>query len=457
MTVLIRLLKYLAFAFVLLVIGAAACLAIAPPNILRVGTGYAAKIVCSNVFIANRDPDTVLEEDVQAPGNPLLRLLRLEVDRQAGTVTTYFLGVFAPGTALYRPGLGCTNVVDGQVEEARKVSLPRDAPVASVVSSAPWPDGTGPAQIDAALQPVLANPDLMGPGMRAVLVIRDGKLIGEAYGKGFGPATPLLGWSMTKTVTAVLAGERVASGALRLDQDHLLPEWNSDERSTIKLRDLMAMESGLVFNEDYSDLTDVTRMLFLERDQARFVAGRPLKTAPGAQFTYSTGSAVLVSRLWMNSFSTVEDALAYPKKALFSPLGMASAVLEADESGTFSGGSYMYATPRDWAKLAQMLLQDGVWKGQRLLPEGYVAMMARPSKASHGIYTQGFMWRVGPGLVSNRESGLPPETVWFQGHDGQTIAIVPSLKLIVLRMGLTPMRLGYKPQTLLKAVVDATR
>lgn len=455
MNVVIRLLKRLCAAIVVIVLAAMLWLAVAPPNLLRVGTGYAAKIVCSNVFLANRDPDEVMEDDVQAPGNPLLRLLRMQVDRQAGTVTTYFLGAFASSTALYRPGLGCANVIDGQVEQARAIAVPPSAPVPAGASDAPWPEGMAAAKTDVALQPILSNPELTGPGMRAVLVIRDGKLIGEAYGKGFNATTPLLGWSMTKTVTAVLVGQRVATGALRLDQDHLLPQWQSDERASIKLADLLAMESGLQFNEDYSDLTDVTRMLFLEPDQAKFVAGRPLTASPGVKFSYSTGSAVLAARAWMNSFASRDEALQFPKTALFAPLGMASATMEVDESGTFSGGSYLYATPRDWAKLAQMLLQDGTWKGKRLLPEGYVGMMARPTKASHGLYTQGFMWRVGPGIAPNSDYGLPAETVWFQGHDGQTIAIVPSSKLIILRMGLTPNRLGYKPQTLAKAVVSA--
>jgi CubicO group peptidase (beta-lactamase class C family) len=449
----IRLLKRLGFGLSALLLGGVAWLAVSPPALLRVGTGYASKIVCSNVFLADRDPDEVMEHDVQAPGNPLLRLMRLQLDRQAGTVTTYFLGAFAPSTALFRPGLGCTSVIDGQIEAARAISLSPSAPVPA--SDAPWPDGMGPAQTVSALQPVLANPDLVGPGMRAVLVIRDGKLMGETYGNGFRTTTPLLGWSMTKTVTAALVGQRVAAGALRLDQDHLLPEWQGDGRAAITLRNVLAMESGLRFNEDYSDLTDVTRMLFLERDQARFVASRPLAAPPGTKFSYSTGASVLATRLWMNSFVSKDDALRFPQTALFGPLGMTSATLETDESGTFSGGSYLYATPRDWARFAQLLLQNGVWKGKRLLPEEYVAMMAQPSKASGGLYTQGFMWRVGPGIASNTDLGLPADTVWFQGHDGQTIAIVPSQKLIVLRMGLTPLRLGYKPQVLLKAVLSA--
>ncbi|OLP44485.1 serine hydrolase domain-containing protein [Rhizobium oryziradicis] len=457
MALVIRGLKFAALGVAALTAGAAGWLAVAPPEILRVGTGYAAKIVCSNVFIAHRDPDTVLQVDVQAAQNPALKLLRQTVDREANTVTTYFLGVFSPSVALYRPGLGCANVVDGRVDEARKIALPA-VDVASangVTSTAPWPEGMGAAESDPALKAIFADPALMGQGMRAVLVMRGGKLIGEAYGKGFGPNTPLLGWSMTKTVTAALVGLRVQAGAMRLDQDHLFPQWSGDGRSAIKLSDLMAMQSGLMFDEDYSDLADVTRMLYLERDQVGFVASRPLIATPGTTFAYSTGSAVLVSRLWMNSLPTQADALRYPKDALFTPLGMTSATLEADENGTFDGGSYLYATARDWGKFAQMLLQDGVWNGKRLLPIGYLGMMQQRTKASNGIYTQGFMWRVGPQPSAQSEAGLPADTVWMQGHDGQTIAIVPSAGLIVMRMGLTPLSVGYKPQNLLRAVVAA--
>lgn len=457
MALVIRLLKFAAVGVVAVTVGAAGWLAVAPPEILRVGTGYAAKIVCSNVFIAHRDPDTVLQEDVQAAQNPALKLLRQTVDRQANTVTTYFLGVFAPSVALYRPGLGCANVVDGRVDEARKIALPATdvASAKTVTSTAPWPEGMGAAESDPALKAIFSDPALMGQGMRAVLVMRNGKLIGEAYGKGFGPTTPLLGWSMTKTVTAALVGLRVQAGAMRLDQDHLFPQWNGDGRSAIKLSDLMAMQSGLLFDEDYSDLADVTRMLYLERDQVGFVASRPLIAAPGTTFNYSTGSAVLVSRLWMNSLPTQADALRYPKEALFTPLGMTSAMLEADEKGTFDGGSYLYATARDWGKFAQMLLQDGVWNGKRMLPIGYLGMMQQRTKASSGIYTQGFMWRVGPQPSAQSETGLPADAVWLQGHDGQTIAIIPSASLIVMRMGLTPLSVGYKPQNLLRAVIAA--
>jgi CubicO group peptidase (beta-lactamase class C family) len=156
----------------------------------------------------------------------------------------------------------------------------------------------------------------------------------------------------------------------------------------------------------------------------------------------------------MNRFPDQNAALAYPRDALFSPLGMSSAVLEADASGTFVGGSYLYATGRDWARFAQFLLQDGVWHGQRLLPEGFVGAMRTGTASSKGAYTQVQAWRSGPGGPSSR-FGLPEDTFWMLGHDGQSIAIVPSANLVVVRLGLTPGNLGYRPQILLKKILEA--
>ncbi|MGG7519112.1 serine hydrolase domain-containing protein [Allorhizobium undicola] len=437
----------------LAVAGAAVWLAVAPPELLRVGTGYAAKIVCSNVFVAGRDPDEVLRVDVQAPGNPLLKLLRVSVDRDEGVVTAYMFGLFAPGKAVNRPGMGCASVPDGDVAAAGTISWPGPQPQTAVASSAPWPNGAGPAEADPAIAKLLADPALTGPNMRATLVIHDGRLVGEAYGPGFGPQTPLIGWSMTKTVTAALVGLRVGQGALALDKDHLFPEWEKDGRAAIRIRHLMGMESGLSYNEDYGDVSDVTRMLYLQPDQPAFAAAQPLADAPGTRFYYSTGTSVLLAKLVMNSFPDRRQGLTFPAAGLFLPLSMGSAVLEADERGWLSGGSYLYATGRDWAKFAQLLLQDGVWQGHRLLPEGFVQMMWTPTAASGGSYTQGQMWKAGPQEKAG-ESQLPAETVYMRGHDGQTIAIIPSKKLIVLRMGLTPSRLGYKPQPLISAVLD---
>ncbi|MDO9414582.1 MAG: serine hydrolase [Pararhizobium sp.] len=444
-----KFLKVFASLLALVLVGAVLWLVVAPPELLRVGDGYAAKIVCSSVFITGRDPDEVLKVDVQAPGHPLLRLVRISVDRDKKTVAARMFGFAAPGYAAYRDRLGCASVPDGDF--ARVQTMPSPLPVAQVDSAALWPDGEATAaSANAQVQALLADPDLTGPGMRAVAVVKDGKLIAEAYGEGFDAASPLLGWSMTKTVNAALIGMRIRAGEMGLNADHLLGTW-TDARAAIKLSDLMAMQSGLEFNENYGTVADVTRMLYLETDMADYAASQPALAEPGTVFTYSSGTATLLSRLWMNTFDDPAEALAYPQQALFGPLGMASAVLETDAQGTFVGSSYMYATARDWARFALFLLQDGVWKGQPLLPDGFVAFMRTPSKASGGVYGSGQVWTQRPG---DGNAGLPEDTFWMSGHDGQTVMLVPSKGLAVIRLGLTPRALGYQPERLGQRIID---
>lgn len=453
MRVALRVVQGVAVLLLLAVIGCVAWLSFFPPDLLRVGDGYAAKIVCSNVFIAGRDAQAVLAEDVQAPGNPALKLIRISVDRDAGLVIARILGLFAPNYALYRGALGCVSLPDGNLAAAG--SMPAMEQPGTVDGDGLWPDGR---EIDVDGQgPVsglITDEALTGPGMRAIIVVKDGRVIAETYGDGFDAAKPLIGWSMTKTVNAAIIGRLMLAGRMSFDDRDLLPQWHGDQRSSLRLSDLLAMESGLAFNEDYGAVTDVTRMLFLDPDMAVLPENASQREPAGTRFYYSTGTAMLLSRIWMNRFSNQNEALAYPREALFSPLGMSSAVLEADESGTFVGGSYLYATGRDWARFGQFLLQDGVWHGQRLLPEGFVGAMRTGTAASNGAYTQVQAWLSGPG-GSSSQFGLPEDTFWMLGHDGQSMAIVPSANLVVVRLGLTPGILGYRPQILLKKILEA--
>lgn len=419
----------------------------APPALLRVGSGYAAKIVCSNVFLAGRDEAQVLAEDVQAPGHPLLRLMRVSVDRAGRMVEASLVGGIALSAAIFRPGLGCSVVPTGS--QAADLSLPESGAAPLVADTAqPWPVGeaTSPVPSVAAL---LAREDLAGPGLRALVVVKDGRIIGERYGAGFDARSPLLGWSMTKTVNAALIGTLVRDGRMSLEDDRLLPQWSGDERATIRLKHLLAMESGLTFNEDYGAVADVTRMLYLEPDMAAFAASLPLEARPGERFNYASGTAVLLSRLWMDRLGNRQVALAYPRDALFAPLGMISAVMEPDAAGTFAGSSYMYASAPDWARFGLLLAQDGVWQGRRLLPEGWIAAMAMPTSASGGRYSQMQTW------LPERPMGSAQLSDMFalQGHDGQSITVIPSRRLVVVRLGLTPFAARYRPGPLVEEIM----
>jgi CubicO group peptidase (beta-lactamase class C family) len=450
------------------VIGVAALLAVLlfvlwvkPPDLLKVGANYSAKIVCSNVFLAGRDPQEVLRTDVQAPAIALLRLMRISVDRQRQVVRAGLLGFIGDGLAVARPVNGCAAVPDGNLDFAVQTGLAAAASANAATAGAIdapgtgpppppdalWPDGTA-VNTTAAIDQLVADDNLAGPGMRAIVVVDHGRIVAERYGPGFSSSTPLLGWSMAKSVVAGLVGMLVKDGVLTLEQPGPWSSQTGDRRARIRIADLLAMSSGLRFNEAYGVVSDVTRMLYLEPDMAAFARDQPLLHPPGEFWSYSSGTANILSRI-------VEDAAgaegaAFPKKRLFDPLGMTSATMETDESGTLVGSSYMYATARDWARYGQFLLQQGVWQGREMLPPGYVAMMASPVAASHGQYGHGLVWL-------DREAGdrIPSDCFWMQGHDGQSVAIIPSRALVIVRLGLTPASEAYRPQPLVTAVLEA--
>lgn len=450
MRIVFKLVKWLLGALVAAVVVVLVAIGVAPPELLQVGDSYAAKIACSNVFLAGRDAQKVLADDVQAPGNPILKAVMLDVDKDQGTVTARLLGYAAPRSSIYRPGYGCTNLADAAIAPSALPPLPQPTMPDPNVE---WPIGNrAGASFDPALAGILADDALRGPGMRAIVVVHHGRIVAETYGLGFDEKTPLIGWSMTKTVNAILAGRAAEMGLLSFDDKNLFPEWANDERREISLKSVAAMQSGLVFNEDYGDVSDVTRMLYLQPDMARFTVSQPLAAKPDSEFNYSTGASVIMTRYWMNKMPDKATALAFPRKELFNPLGMQSAVFEVDQTDTFSGGSYLYATARDWARIGQFLLQDGVWSGTRLVSEDFMKMMRTANSTSDGSYTQMQSWLTGPGGEPNSAFGAPEDAYWLQGHDGQTVAVVPSRDLVVVRMGLSPSRLGYRPQSLLAAI-----
>jgi CubicO group peptidase (beta-lactamase class C family) len=450
-------------ALVLLIGALAFALWINPPGLLRVGANYSAKIVCSNVFLAGRDPEEVLRSDVQAPGVALLHLMRVSVDRERHLVRAGLFGFIGDGLAVARPGVGCTVIPDGHLEHAlARAALADAAPAVaaateSAQTDAEWPEGNTVAT-SAALNRILADDTLAGPGMRAIVVVEHGRIVAERYAAGFSSTTPLLGWSMTKSVVAGLVGMLIKDGRLSLDQFAGWPA--GDERARIRIADLLAMSSGLRFNEAYGAVSDVTRMLYLEPDMARFAREQPPEHPAGESWSYSSGTANILSRIIQDA--AAPQGAAYPRERLFKPLGMASATLETDASGTFVGSSYMYATARDWARYGLFLSQGGVWRGQELLPPGYVTMMASPVAASGGEYGHGLVWLWGtdaivPGKNPDAAFGIPADAFWMEGHDGQSTAIIPSHELVIVRLGLTPSRDHYQPEPLVRALLNAPR
>jgi len=438
------------FLFVIAVIGIAifgltGWLSLSPSDGLLSASAYAAKMVCSNVFIARRNADSVMRDDVALTLPHVVRRLKITVDPTRQRVDAAFLGLFAKRSAQYQDGRGCTLVSQDDIPVRAAGAPPRARP------DALWPVGER-VQLseDKRLLAVVNDKALQGPGMRALVVVQDGRIVAENYGEGFAASTPLQGWSMTKTVNAALVGMAIKDGKLSLDQKNLFPQWAGDARAGISVADLMAMTSGLKWDEDGGS-PDPNGLENLATDAAAFARDRPLVAPPGTKFNYSGGSSVLLARLWQNAVGP--DAQAYPQERLFKPLGMTSAVLESDPSGTFLAEAFLFASAHDWARFGEFLRLEGSWNGQQLLPPGFVNYMRSPVPASdegHGpVYGRGQLW-LGPG----QGFPLPADTFMMQGHLRQVIAIIPSRKLVIVRMGLTREDIGYSTAKLLRAIVS---
>jgi len=398
--------------------------------LLLTGTGYAAHNACALAAITGRgDP----EDDL--PPNPLVPVLHTAT--RPDSATSSILGVLAPQTAWASAGFGCT------LDDRRP-----DLPKATVVNAAgnPFADAAAPEAapavgeaLDHAFGVDLPASDRAELGTRALVVLEDGELVAERYAPGFGRTTPQLGWSMTKSVTDLLVGRLVQEGRISLDDDHLRPEWDGDRRADITVRQLLQMTSGLAWDETYALNTPITRMLYLEHDMGGYAAAQGLAHDPGTYRQYSSGSTTLLCSVLAARTGLGANL---PRDLLFGPLGLSSAVLEPDAAGTPVCSSYLWATPRDWAAVGQFALDDGVWNGRRLVPAGWLAASTKAVAVGGGESTPyGSGWWPNQGLDGALvEPGLPADAYFAEGHDGQWTIVVPSRRLVVVRLGFTPTR-----------------
>jgi CubicO group peptidase (beta-lactamase class C family) len=299
---------------------------------------------------------------------------------------------------------------------------------------------------------------------RAVIVVYDGRIVAERYAAGFTQETAQLGWSMTKSVTNALVGILVKEGKLRLHAPAPVPEWRSpgDPRAAITLDELLRMSSGLQFKENYENpRSDAVRMLLAEPDTGAYAAEKPLEVPPDSRWSYSSGTANIISRIVRQSVGgSLSDFTAFAHRALFDKVGMASAVIEPDPSGTFVGSSFMYATPRDWARFGLLYLNDGVWKNEQILPEGWVKYSTRPTpKAPKGEYGAHFWLNAGrPGQREDRwMPKVPPDMYSLRGFEGQYVSIIPSKKLVIVRFGLSVGEKAWDQEQFIADIIDALK
>ena len=223
------------------------------------------------------------------------------------------------------------------------------------------------------------------------MVVHKGIPVAEAYKPQFNQKTRFLSWSMAKSFMNAMVGILVSEGKLDINQPAGIDEWKSDDRSKITLNDLMQMQSGLKWNEDYGNRSDVTLMLHCEGDMALFAMEQPVALPAGTHWYYSSGTTNIVSYLIRKQFSNDSVYYVFADNQLFNKIGMPDAVLEVDPSGTWVGSSYLYATARDYARFGLLYQNDGVFNGERILPEGWVKYSTSSASASEGLYGS-FFW-----------------------------------------------------------------
>jgi hypothetical protein len=402
-------------------------------TLLPIITGYAAKNLCSAIFVSGRQQADVENIDLNFS---FIKYTKNRVDADNKSVTSRFL--WRKSKAIYREGFGVTLLRDKKEKELRNERYPLSNKPEYSRDTVQWPLGdvmpdtaTG---IDLAALNVITK-DLIEENAYtgnafAFMVLHKGIPVAEAYKPQFNSKTRFLSWSMAKSFTNAIVGIMVKQGKVDIQLPVDIDEWKEDERSKITMNDLMQMQSGLKWNEDYGNRSYVNVMLHCESDMGRYSFEQPLEHAPGSFWYYSSGTTNIVNWLIRNQFADDSSYYQYPYTELFFKTGMHDVIFEVDPSGTRVGSSYLYATVRDYARFALLYQNDGVFNGERILPEGWVKYSISEAKASNGEYGS-FFWL-------NKCKKLPsaPEDMYMcVGHDGQRIFIMPSQELIVVVLG----------------------
>lgn len=425
----------LAAAALLLQLGRA--LAADNPAHLSLVAGYKAAFVCSAHFNAGRSPAEI-DSDELARIYPdyreaLAKLPAALIDETAKIVTVEYSKSAPPRLAKWRPSLGCVGAPTMGGEDALQ-TLP-DIRDRGARPAQPWPQSTERnMSLDAAIGAAFDRATYgAGTETTAVLVVKDGVIVGEKYRDGFGPDVPQRTWSVAKSIAATVIGAAVEDGVLAVDDRAGLAQWSAmgDPRGAITIRHLLNMASGLYSGPAGNRTDDI---YFGGGRVIDHAATHRLVSAPGSAWVYANNDTMLLMRALRERFSSNRKYLEYPFKEIVWPLGMDRTFLETDWNGDFVMSSQVWTTARDLGRLGLLYLADGVWNGKRILPAGWASFVSTPAPAQPpaGVGRPGYgaqFWLFGA------QHGLPDGTYAALGNRGQFLVIVPSENVVIVRRG----------------------
>ena len=437
-----------------------------------IANGYTSKYLCSLAFNSGLDPEVGFDTYVK-PMHVLFAGVVPEIDREHKTVTSRYFGFLRPRKAVWREGCGCTLLVDQTEEELRSRYDPPSIDsmtMAMKTSAALWPEGQAVSRdsmdagirwsaidsiLDRAMEEHTDDPHDRWNTL-ALVVAWKGRIIGERYAPGVHEDTPLLGWSAAKSITGSLTGVMVQKHGLDITLPVGLPEWVGDERKEITINHLLRMESGLDFEENYAPFADATEMLYASTDMGHYAAMHPLAAGPGERWAYSSGTSNILADVLYDRMGGTPGALHHlAYQEFFNRLGITTAIFEHDESDAFVGSSYLYMSARDWLRVCKLYMDNGIWNGEQILPEGWVKYALTPTPHATDSCYGAQIWLNAAADPSHRRCpGLPADAFFFRGFQGQWIVGIPSKGLMLARLGVTQDDQAWSPEEVIGQILN---
>jgi len=418
-------------------------------------SGFSAKNVASCHFIDNRTLDYIQKNDNKID---LINLASNKIDAESKSVFASVYGL-KKRQAVYREGIGAT-LIDDDFDISKPYLVPKRNITPNIL---PFPYGDAEPKdsvfsnvdykaLNATIDQFFDKNKELKQRTRSILVIYDDKIIAERYGNGITKDSKILGWSITKSITATMFGILQSRKKYDIYKPAPIVEWQKDNRKLITTNDLLHMNSGLEWAEDYSTISDVTQMLFISKDMGRVQLEKPQTYLVNKNWNYSSGTSNLLSYILRKQFKTHQEYLDFWYTELIDKIGMKSMVIETDMIGNYVGSSYGWATTRDYSKFGLLYLHRGNWNGTQVFDESWVDYVAKPTEGSDGIYGGHFWLNAG-----GRYKDAPRDLYSCDGYQGQKIFIIPSKKMVIVRMGLKEEKDGFDFNGLLKGIVGAVK
>ena len=412
---------------------------------LNILAGYSAKNTASSVFLGERSLSfTDTTDNNFSPVN----LATNAIDKEKKTANSSVFGLLNR-KSIIREGLGSVLTLDKKDEKSNYKTPKRRKTVNDTI---PYPYGNG-SHKDSVFESIdykklneTVNSIFGVRKTRAVLVLYKDQIIAEKYSEGFTKDSRILGWSMTKSIMSTVFGILEHQQKINIQDKAPVESWQNDARKEITIHNLLQMNSGLEWDENYDEISDATKMLFLERDMTKVQEEKPLIGKPNETWNYSSGTSNLLSGILRDQFNNHQSYLDFWYTNLIDKIGMNSMILESDLAGNYVASSYAWATTRDWGKFGLLYLHNGAWNGEELFTKEWVDYVTTPTPTSNGSYGAQF-W-----LNTEKQLKDVSQNMYFaDGYQGQRVYILPDEDLVIVRFGLS----WFEENEFLKGIIQS--